>query len=416
MTESDREVVLVTEYFHPDSASTGQLMTDLAVGLQQRGLDMTVYTGQPNYHSGENKKQPQVTTHEEVLVKRIRAPQVRQASLVRRLFNWVMFTVWMSLTLLVSQPDQQREVVFVSNPPFLPVTLWLVCQLRGWEYTYIVHDLYPDQPVELDYFPKGGIIDRVWSLLNARALRDAKKVVSLGPTMTERISHQASPSFDEDKVRVIHNWEDEDFITPKPKDENWFCEEHDLVETFTILYSGNIAEFHDLETLIEAAPLFKDENVQILIIGEGDNKEKLVSMADERDLDEDTVKFLPFQPFKDLPYSLTSGDISVVAVNDGFEGVCVSSKLYTALAAGKPVLVIAKDHDDEARIVSEFDAGFNVTQGNTEELVDVITTWKENPERRECQGQHARNAFENHFTKEQSLDEYYELLSGNPKE
>lgn len=411
MSQLEREIVLVTEYFHPDTASTGQLMTELAVGLQQRGLDMTVYTGQPNYHSGQNETQPRISTYQGVLVKRIRAPQVRQTSLARRLFNWIVFTVWMSLAILVSRPDRDREIVFVSNPPFLSITLWFVCQLRDWEYTYIVHDLYPDQPAELDYFPKGGLIDQIWSKLNARALRDAEKIVSLGPVMTERIAHQAGPSFDEDKVTVIHNWEDEDFITPKPKDENWFCEEHGLVDTFTILYSGNIAKFHDLETLIEAAPSFEDEDLQIMIIGEGDNKEKLVSMAEESDLDEQTVRFLPFQPFDDLPYSLTAGDISVVAVNDGFEGVCVSSKLYTALAAGKPVLVIAKDRDDESRIVTEFDAGLNVNQGDTDGLVEAIRTWKENPDLREEQGRNARKAFENHFTKKQSIDEYYELLS-----
>ncbi|NLV12627.1 glycosyltransferase family 4 protein [Haloarcula argentinensis] len=411
MTSENTEIILITEYFHPDTASTGQLMTDLAVGLQERGLDMTVYTGQPNYHSGDNERQPQVSRYEGVLVKRIRAPQFRQSSILRRLFNWMVFTFWMSVVLLVSRSEQDREIVFVSNPPFLPITLWLVCQIRGWDYTYIVHDLYPDQPAELEYFRKGGLIDRTWERLNARALLDAEKVVSLGPVMTERLANQAGPSFDVDKATVIHNWEDENFITPRRKNKNWFCEEYDLVDTFTVLYSGNIAEFHELETLIEAAPAFEDKDLQIMIIGEGDNKEKLISMAEERDLREDTVKFLPFQPFDDLPYTLTAGDVSVVAVKDGFEGVCVSSKTYTALAAGRPVLVIAKDRDDEARIVDQFDAGFNVPQGDTEGLVEAIQTWQENPQLREEQGANAREAFENHFTKKQSIDRYYELLS-----
>ena len=51
MADANKEYVLVTEYFHPDTASTGQLMTDLAVGLEERGLDMIVLTGQSNYHS-----------------------------------------------------------------------------------------------------------------------------------------------------------------------------------------------------------------------------------------------------------------------------------------------------------------------------------------------------------------------------
>jgi len=131
MSEQNKEYVLVTEYFHPDTASTGQLMTDLAVGLQERGLDMTVYTGQPNYHSGENTQQPWISEYNDVLVKRIRAPQLRQSSLSRRLFNWAIFTIWMFGTMLVSQTEKEREIIFVSNPPFLPVAMWLVCRLRG---------------------------------------------------------------------------------------------------------------------------------------------------------------------------------------------------------------------------------------------------------------------------------------------
>lgn len=411
MTDSNKEYVLVTEYFHPDTASTGQLMTDLAVGLHQRGLDMTVYTGQPNYHSGENEKQPRQSIHEGVLVRRIRAPQVRQSSLSRRLLNWAVFTIVASLTLLVSSPDKDREVIFVSNPPVLPVAMWIVCRIRGWEYTYIVYDLYPDQPIELGYLSENGILGRLWKFGNRRALLAAQHVVTLGPVMTERVSRNAGPEFDTDKVRIIHNWEEETFIKPMNKEENWFSKEHDLVDTFTIFYSGNIAHFHDLETLVKAAAEVERDDLQVLIIGEGDNKQNVVQLAEELGLRGDTVRFLPYQPWEDLPYSLTAGDVSVVTVQEGFEGVCVSSKLYTAMAAGTPVLVIAQPHDDEARLVEKFDAGINVPQEDVEGVADAVEQWAENPSLVERHGENAREAFENNFTTEQSVDEYYDMLT-----
>lgn len=412
MATSETEYVLVTEYFHPDTASTGQLMTDLAVGLQERDLDMTVYTGQPNYHSGDNEKQPRVATYEGVLVKRIRAPQVRQSSLPRRLFNWAVFTAWMFVALLIDRPRRDREVIFVSNPPFLPVAMWLVCAVRGWNYTYIVYDLYPDQPVELGHITEAGLIDRVWSSLNRRAFLAAKHVVALGPVMKERISDQAGPTFDEDAVVIIHNWEDPEFVEPVDKEDNWFSREHGLVEPFTVLYSGNIGEFHDLETLVEAAAHFADENVKFLIIGEGDNRETIVDLAESRQIRGDTVEFLPYQPWDDLPYSLTSGDVSVVTVKEGFEGVCVSSKLYSAMAAGMPVLGIVQSDDDEARIIETFDAGMHVEQGDVDGIVDAIETWRASPDRIDEQGANARTAFEDHFTRRRSVDRYYRMLTG----
>jgi glycosyltransferase involved in cell wall biosynthesis len=411
MADANKEYVLVTEYFHPDTASTGQLMTDLAVGLEERGLDMTVLTGQPNYHSGENEKQPRVSTHEGVQVKRIRAPQVRQSSIPRRLFNWGIFTVWMFVVMLLGQTEKEREVIFVSNPPFLPVAMWLACRIRGWDYTYIVYDLYPDQPVELDYIPEGSIPHRIWDLLNRRAFLAAEHIVALGPVMKERISRNAGPKFDESKVEIIHNWEDEEFIQPMEKGENWFSEEHGLVDQFTILYSGNIGDFHDLETLVEAAAEFEDEDVGFLIIGEGDNKSNIVSLAEELDIKGDTVEFLPYQPWDDLPYSLTSADVSVVTVKEGFEGICVSSKLYSAMAAGEPVLTIAQPDDDESRIVEQFDAGIHVPQGDVDGIVDAIERWKSTPELVEKQGENAREAFEENFTVDESIDDYYRILT-----
>jgi glycosyltransferase involved in cell wall biosynthesis len=411
MVEQDKEYLLVTEYFHPDTASTGQLMTELAVGLRDRGLDLTVYTGQPNYHSGNNEQQDQVTVHEGVPVKRIRAPQVRQSSLGRRLFNWLIFTGWMAIALLVSDAEADREVIFVSNPPMLSIAMWMVCRLRGWKYTYIVHDLYPDQPVELGYIKESGLVDRVWSFLQLHAYRDARRIVALGPVMRDRIIEHAGEGFDGDRVSVIHNWADERFITPMSKENNWFSREHDLLDPFTVLSSGNIGEFHDLETVVRAASNFEDRNVQMLIIGEGDNKQSIVDLAEDLGLRGDTVRFLPYQPRDDLPYSLTAADVSVVAVREGFEGVCVSSKLYTAMATGQPVLGIAQPYDDESRIIDAFDAGNHVPQSDVEGVVEAIERWRTNPELLAQQGRNARVAFEQRFTKDRSIDEYYRLLT-----
>jgi glycosyltransferase involved in cell wall biosynthesis len=414
MSEETTEHLLVTEYFHPDTASTGQLMTDLAVGLNERGLDMTVYTGQPNYHSGDNENQPRRSIHNGVSVLRIGAPQFRQSSMVRRLVNWALFTSWMTLLLLFERVERDRELIFVTCPPFLPAAMWFVCTIRGWEYTYIAYDLYPDEPAELGYFEKNGLIHQLWGAIDRRAFRSAKHIVALGPVMKQRISSKLGESGDEEKIAIIHNWEDENFIKPMEKENNWFSKEHSLRDTFTVLYSGNIAKFHDLETLIRAAAKLKSVDVQFLIIGEGDNKQRIVDLAEAHGLRGDTVRFLPYQPWEDRPYSLTSADVSVVAVKKGFEGIVVSSKLYTAMAAGQPVLAIAQDNDDEARIVNQFDAGINVEQGAVEDAAAAIRRWQENPELVERQGTNARAAFEENFVEETAIDRYYDMLT-HPK-
>ena len=411
MGSEEKEYVLVSEYFHPDTASTGQLMTDLAVGLQNRGLEMTVYTGQPNYHSGENERQPRESTYKGVTIRRVRAPQVRQSSMLRRGFNWVIFTIWMFCRLLLSTPDQEREVIFVSNPPFLPLAMWFVCRLRGWEYTYIVYDLYPDFLVENGDILRNGVADTVWTWLNQHVFGAAKHIVALGPAMRDRIGNSVNDTDIRSKITIIHNWADGEFIQPMAKEENWFSQKYELTDQFTVVYSGNIGQNHDLETIIRAAPRLKDEPVQFLIIGGGDRKADIVSLAKELGVAGDTVRFLPYQPLEDLSYSLTAGDVSIVSVQSGMRGICVSSKLYTSLAAGQPILLVSSPDDDEARILKSFDSGSRVSPGMHTDVVDAVHQWLANPDLVDTQGRNARDAFETYFTKTRSLDRYYKVLA-----
>lgn len=416
MESSNTEFILITEFFTPDNVGTGQRMTELAKGLHDKGLDITVYTHQP-HQTGENeatsRRLPTQTTHQGVPVRRPRVPVLRQSSILRRIINWMIFTIWLSVALLLDSPEgKDRELIAVSHPPFLVIIIWLLCQARRWEYTYIVHDHYPAAAIEMGYISSDGIVAKVWKHLNKRPLSDAHLVVTLGPAMRKRILQSASNEIDPEQVHVIYNWESSS-IQPLPKDANWFAKRLGVDEVFTVLYSGSISEYHNIETIIRAAPELPD--TQFLIIGKGSKKGELIDLADQLDVRGKNVRFLPFQPREQLPYSLTSCDVSVVSVQSGFKGINVSAKLPTALAVGRPVLVLSQPGDDEAKIVERFDAGIHVTQGDEQGVVDAIRLWRANPDIREKHGQNAVQAFKQHFSKEKAIDAYYRLLTEQPQ-
>ena len=179
-------------------------------------------------------------------------------------------------------------------------------------------------------------------------------------------------------------------------------------------YSGNMGTFHDLDTLVRAAARVDDPGVHFLVVGEGDNKRHIRTLASELGLGPDRVTFLPYQEWEDLPYSLTAGDAMVVTVQEGFEGLCVSSKLYTAMAMGRPVLCIAQPDSDEARIVAGFDAGQQVAQGDVEALVAAVDRWRADPAFYRRQAENARRAFDAHFARDEAIDNYHALLTRGP--
>jgi glycosyltransferase involved in cell wall biosynthesis len=83
------------------------------------------------------------------------------------------------------------------------------------------------------------------------------------------------------------------------------------------------------------------------------------------------------------------------------------------MAAGMPVLTIAQPYDDESRIVEQFDAGFHVPQEDVSGIVNAIEAWRQDPTLVNRQRTNARQAFEENFTTDDSIDEYYELLTGS---
>ena len=86
-----------------------------------------------------------------------------------------------------------------------------------------------------------------------------------------------------------------------------------------------------------------------MFVGDGANRASIGAAAGNHP----NIRFLPFRPVAQVPHVMMAGDLHVITVRRGLEGVVVPSKLYSTLAAGRPVLVVAPKESDAARIVSE---------------------------------------------------------------
>jgi len=411
MSGPERSVTILTEYFHPEEASTAQLLTQLSTGLADE-FDVSVLTSYPSYHDADRDTTvPKQETHQGVDIERVRATRFDKDRLLGRVINWLTFTALVCVRLLRSgNPDE--TLLVLSNPPILPGVAWITKRIRGQSYVYLIYDVYPDMAVELGYLPEDSVIVRLWGRFNRAIYRDADRLVVLGESMKRQIIEKMAgdPNFDADKIEIIHNWEDELFIEPMPKSENSFAHEHGTVEPFTIVYSGNIGRFHELETVIEAVDRLdaRGYDVKFLVIGEGARKPDLQDYVARNDIT--AVDFLPFQPIDRLPESLTCGDVSLVGIKDGMQGLCVSSKLYSSLAAGRPILAIVGQGDEVEVVVRDCDCGIHVEPGDVAGCVDAIERWLTDPDVHERQGQNARRCLEDRFTFEEACSRYQEIL------
>ena len=150
-------------------------------------------------------------------------------------------------------------------------------------------------------------------------------------------------------------------------------------------------------------------DIQLLIIGEGAKKADLKERVRRRGIT--NVSFLPFQPMDRLPETLTCGDASLVTVERGVEGLCVSSKLYSSLAAGRPILALVGEDVEVAHVVRDCECGARLDQSSIEAVADILEEWADDPDEAERLGRNARQCIEQRYTRAHAVEAYTELFS-----
>ncbi|MGB3756468.1 MAG: glycosyltransferase family 4 protein [Rivularia sp. (in: cyanobacteria)] len=395
---------LITQFFPPDYAATGQLLEELARHLGHLGVEIEVFTGQPGYAFGTKNAVAREQSGQ-VRIQRTRATQVWYQRIRGKALSGVLFTLRAALHLL--RHARRHNILLVTTaPPFLPVLGYLAHKLFKLPYVCILYDLYPDIAIALGVIPKHHWLARFWQFMNRKVWQEASQIIVLSPQMKQRVADICPQAAD--KISVIHSWGDAKQIVPILKQDNWFAREYNTVDKFTLLYSGNMGRCHDIGTILEAAKLLKDQPIQFLCIGSGAKRKILIEEIKKLGLN--NFQFLPYQEKSNLPYSLTACDLSLVSMDKGFESLVAPSKLYPALAAGRPVAVICPQDSYLKQLIAEGNCGQTFDNGDNQGLAEFILLLSKNPQLTESMGKGARKYMQSHFTPEVIAQEYVKVL------
>jgi glycosyltransferase involved in cell wall biosynthesis len=395
---------IITQFYPPDYAATGQLIEELALRLGRLGLPVQIFTGQPGY-AFQKESAPAREHIERVAVKRSRTTRFWSKRIRGKAVNGLLFCVRSGLHVL-KNCDRDDVLLLTTAPPFLPIIGYIAHKLFGIPYVCLLYDLYPDVAVELKVVAREHWAVRLWDAINCRVWRRSQKIIVLSPTMKDRVVAKC-PEIS-DKIRVIHNWADPNQIVPIAKHQNWFAKAFNLVDTFTVLYSGNMGRCHDMETILEAAKLLKDDPIQFVFIGNGAKRQGFRTQADRLGLK--NCQFLPYQDKQNLPYSLTACDLSLVSVSPGMEGLVAPSKLYAALAAGRPLGIICEPHSYLRTMVQEAGCGEAFNNGDAEALAAYIRRLATDSQLTKQMGQAGRRYLQSNFTPDLIAQQYSQLL------
>ncbi|MDQ6696076.1 MAG: glycosyltransferase family 4 protein [Actinomycetota bacterium] len=375
-------LVVVCPHFTPDLAPTGEVMASIVAELVARGHRLHVVSALPWYqhHAIERGWTGALVRHEDVpwgRITRVHPFPTDKRNIPARALAFAGFTLLAGLTgtLTRSRPD---GVLAMSPPLTLGAAGWAVARAHRVPFVFNIQDVFPDVAVELGAITSPSVIAAA-SWLERITYRHADAVTVLSDDLRDNVSAKVveqPPADAAPKVRVIPNFIDTDWIRPGAK-ENAYRQEFGLTGKRVVMYAGNVGLSQSLDLMLSAASHLADEpDVEFVINGGGTARPGLEQRA--RHLP--NVRFVDMQPKARLPEVVAAADVHVVPLRTGLARSSVPSKLYSILAAGRPLVASVDLGTEVARTVEQARAGLAVPPDDPEAFTKAVIRLLDHPD------------------------------------
>lgn len=397
--ENQLRILLVSQYFWPESFP----INALARALRERGIEVTVLTGQPNYPEGEtfagySPWRLQRGDYAGMNVLRVPLfPRGKRSSL-RLALNYLSFV----FAGLVFGPWLLRgrgfDVVLVYAPsPLLQAlpAIWLA-RLKQAPCMVWVQDLWPESLAATGYV-KNKLALHMVELVVRYIYRHTDRVLIPSEAFRMPITSLLN---DPARIRYYPNAHAvNEGVFPDgskcPPEVRALVE--DIRSGFSIVFAGNLGTAQSLETIIGAATILQQKAVPIrfFLIGSGSLSDWLSEEIRRRELR--NVELPGRFSTEAMPNLYAAAEVLLVALRDEpIFTFTIPSKIQSYLAAGKPI--IASLNGEGARVVIEAKAGLACPASDAQLLAQaVLDLYRLSPDTRREMGENGRNYASNYF-------------------
>ena len=361
------KILLITQVFYPDTVSVSQHLTDLAKKLVEDGHEVTVYTSCYPYEE-KTHRYSKSEVYQGIIIERLRQSSFGKKSTLARLLDFFTFYFTISIKLFFVKPKKFDVIVGTTVPPLLSLVGVIVSKLKGIKFHYWVMDLQPELSISSGLIKKGSLSASFFTKLGNYIIRNSAGVISLDRFMTRYLYSRGAKK---DSVKTIAVWPVLDETFTGCRMSNPFRIENAFGDKFVIMYSGNHAYVHQLDTLLEAALILRDNSRFLFVfVGGGVRKKDVTEFKIKHNLA--NIVQLPFQPRENIHNSLGSSDIQVVILGNGQVGYTHPNKVYGAMYIGKPILYIGPTESHVADLINDLDGNISVQHGESQILAEKI--------------------------------------------
>jgi len=386
-------LLMIVPYFPPDRGPIPIMYGGLASDLAENCDEVLVVTGQPCYASDAKRNWSlyQIERVGRVKIVRVFVPRLNRESL------WSRFAAILTYNLLGSAyvlAVARSDVALMTNPALEVWLIALVLFLKRIPFHYRVHDLYPEIAIRLGFLRRRSLFTELVDRIEHFCLKYAGTVSVITASFQSFLSIQGiSP----EKLTVVPDWVDTANICELPKN-NQFSQRHNLAEKFVIGYGGNVGRSQGLDLLVIAAALLREEHeIVFLIVGDGSQKQELMSRCSREQLR--NVIFMPLQPEESLREIYATWDVGFVSLRPGLSPEWQTAKVLSIMASSRPVLAAVDLGGEVHRLVEESNCGVCVEGGDATRLAQAIREMFANRDQLAILGANGRRAVEQTYSR-----------------
>lgn len=379
------KILVICQYYKPEPFR----ISDICEELVQRGHDVTVVTGVPNYPMGEIYEEYKNGEKRDEILNGVKVHRCftigRKHGAVYRFLNY--YSYMFSSTQSIKKLSENYDVVFVNQlSPVMMANAGIKYKKKyGVPLVMYCLDLWPESLVA-GGINRDSIIYSFFHRVSEKIYKQANKILitsksfadyfekEFGITDTEYLPQYAESIFTPEQCRKIPN----DYID--------------------LMFAGNVGAAQSVDTIIKAAKLTSDiPNLRWHIVGDGSELENLKAVAK----DMDNVIFHGRKALEEMPRYYAMADAMLVTMQkDPVLRLTLPGKVQTYMAAGKAI--IGTIDGETALVIKEAECGLCGEAEDARTLAENIRKFIYMD--KEILGMNAKKYYDEHFDKVLFID------------
>ena len=364
-------ILFITDNFPPEVNAPATRTYEHCQEWLKQGVEVTVITCAPNFPKGKVYEGYKNKIRQEEMMNGIRVIRIWSYITVnegfaKRILDFMSFgfmAFWAGLFV-------KTDVIIATSPQFFTTpSAWLLSVLKGKPWVFEVRDLWPESIKAVSAMDESSRIYRSLERLEMFLYRRADQIITVTEAFKKNI---ASRGIDEKKIHVVKNGANLGLFQPKDKCAE-LLKEHGLEGKFIVGYIGTHGMAHKLDFFFDFIKETEEDNIHFLFMGEGAEKQKLLKIAEEKNIK--NLLFLDNAPKNVVIDYVSIIDVALVHLkrSDTFKTV-IPSKIFESAAMKKPILLGVEG--ESKGIIEGFNAGLCFIPENKESFLNCLYEMK----------------------------------------